>query len=282
MKNNETCAHDGVAPVALLDMLHRSQGGPGRHKCTVCAYEQGFLLGSSRRWNNYANFCDEIGELNTCKAGISAPARVLASLDVDQAGSGRHKCTNCAFKEGFAIGLGEKGPHGADGSVPKLKLVDAPSKGLSTGVHKGYSKGKADFLQMEIHNKKLGDLGEQFVFKYEVNCLIAAGKPDLASQVRHVSTEDDGLGYDIHSYDVDGNEKLIEVKTTRGSKSRAFYITSNELTASKNLAENYFLYRVFDFDCQLDKAKYYVLAGDLSLSLTLYPKVFMAFPKATQ
>jgi hypothetical protein len=58
-----------------------------------------------------------------------------------------------------------------------------------------------------------------------------------------------------------GNEKKIEVKTTRSDISRPFYLTRNELEVSSKNPENYYLYRLFDFDSNLNKGKYYVIAG---------------------
>lgn len=87
------------------------------------------------------------------------------------------------------------------------------------------------------------------------------------------------MGYDILSYDLMGNEKKIEVKTTRSDISRPFYLTRNELDISSKNPENYYLYRLFDFDSNLNKGKYYVITGSLANSLTLDALVFIAYPK---
>jgi hypothetical protein len=48
--------------------------------------------------------------------------------------------------------------------------------------------------------------------------------------VRHVAVLDgDGAGYDVASHNVDGSERLIEVKTTRGGADSDFFVSSNEL-----------------------------------------------------
>lgn len=41
----------------------------------------------------------------SCKHGQRAPAAVLDSLDVSQAGVGRHKCPVCAYRAGFDAGI---------------------------------------------------------------------------------------------------------------------------------------------------------------------------------
>ena len=105
MKNNETCIHDAVAPVTLLKGLHSSQAGSGRHKCSICAYERGFILGSSKQWSSYEEYCNSITDGERCQNGSIAPASILKNLGDNQGGTGRHKCTNCAFKEGFLYGI---------------------------------------------------------------------------------------------------------------------------------------------------------------------------------
>lgn len=37
----EECGHGAVAPKSILESLGDSQGGSGRHKCVVCAYQRG-------------------------------------------------------------------------------------------------------------------------------------------------------------------------------------------------------------------------------------------------
>jgi len=68
------------------------------------------------------------------------------------------------------------------------------------------------------------------VVESERNALIKCGRSDLAEMVRHVAKlEGDGAGYDIKSYTPEGEEKFIDVKTTQGDRSTAFYLSSNEV-----------------------------------------------------
>ena len=106
----------------------------------------------------------------------------------------------------------------------------------------------ADYVAIEARNRSLGLAGEQLVLRYEAERLSRAGQPRLANRIDHVSkTRGDGLGYDIHSFEVDGRERLIEVKTTSFHKRTPFHITRNELACSSDHADAYHLYRVFDF-----------------------------------
>jgi hypothetical protein len=41
----EACGHQSRMPVRKIEQLPENQGGTGRHKCTVCAYDQGFRDG---------------------------------------------------------------------------------------------------------------------------------------------------------------------------------------------------------------------------------------------
>lgn len=274
MKNNETCIHGGVSPISLLAELHNSQAGSGRHRCPTCAYEQGFNLGSSGNWKSYEDYCNTLTAPETCNNESIAPTHILLNLGENQGGTGRHKCTNCAFKQGFEVGILEYGIQDIS-----IEVVSAPipSENQSTVLN----PTKIDFIEKEIRNKHLGLLGELFILKSEIEFLKSNGKEELANKVQHISVEiGDGLGYDILSYDLLGNEKKIEVKTTRGDITRPFYLTRNELEVSSQNPNNYFLYRLFDYDSKLNKGKYYVISGDISTSLTLDALVYIAFPKS--
>jgi len=122
-----------------------------------------------------------------------------------------------------------------------------------------------NYIQNNIENKRIGDLGELWVIGYEKRKLIQANKPKLAERISHVAkAEGDGLGYDILSYDLGGNKIFIEVKTTKGNSNSTFYITRNELERSKKEKDFYRLYRVHKFDEETEKAELLIIKGDLS------------------
>ncbi len=105
-----------------------------------------------------------------------------------------------------------------------------------------------DYVDREARNKSLGEAGECFVANYERTRLRALGKRQLSERVEHVSkTKGDGLGYDVLSYESDGRERFIEVKTTAFGKYTPFYISRNEVDFSKAFEEQYRLYRLFAF-----------------------------------
>jgi Domain of unknown function (DUF3883) len=107
---------------------------------------------------------------------------------------------------------------------------------------------KRDYLDREARNASLGKAGEEFVAAFERRRLHALGRTKLADKVEHVaSTKGDGLGYDVHSFDENGRDRFIEVKTTAWGKETPFFISSNELAFSKSFSDQFHLYRVFEF-----------------------------------
>ena len=55
-------------------------------------------------------------------------------------------------------------------------------------------------------------------------------------------------GYDIKSFDENGEVKYIEVKTTRGNINTDFYMSTRELLFSRRNQKRFFLYRVYNLD----------------------------------
>ena len=107
---------------------------------------------------------------------------------------------------------------------------------------------KFDPVERDFHNRSLGKAGETFVLEVERKNLANIERPDLARKVRWVAAEEgDGAGYDILSFDSNGKERLIEVKTTNGSAKTPFFLTRNEHQTAVARAESWRLYRVHLF-----------------------------------
>ncbi|HHQ4593707.1 TPA: DUF3883 domain-containing protein [Aeromonas veronii] len=105
-----------------------------------------------------------------------------------------------------------------------------------------------DYAAREATNRKLGEAGELLVLGFERQRLIMAGCRHLADRVEHVAkTKGDGLGYDIHSYEPNGRDRLIEVKTTAFAKETPFYASRNEVDFSDEHPDLFVLSRVYDF-----------------------------------
>ncbi|MCX7176585.1 MAG: DUF3883 domain-containing protein [Proteobacteria bacterium] len=132
-------------------------------------------------------------------------------------------------------------------------VVDAPI--LSLAVREPRSADyvsrapyKRDYLEREARNASLGAAGEEFVLKYEHFRLRNCGQKALAEKVDHVSkTQGDGLGFDILSFEANGCERFIEVKTTAFGKETPFYISRGEVAFAQRNTDQFYLYRLFDF-----------------------------------
>jgi len=107
---------------------------------------------------------------------------------------------------------------------------------------------KFDPVLRDSRNRTLGMAGEMLALKNERERLITLGRPNLAEKIQWVSDEQgDGAGYDILSYEPDGKERFVEVKTTNGHSRTPFFITKNELGFAKETGEQYVIFRLFDF-----------------------------------
>lgn len=131
---------------------------------------------------------------------------------------------------------------------------------------------RVDWFAVEARNWSVGLQGELLVLEFERERLRRAHQPSLADRVEHVAvTLGDGLGFDIRSFDVDGSERLIEVKSTAYGKETPFFVSQRELLASREAGHRYQLSRVFrlreapgmfrltgalDATCRLDPAAY--------------------------
>lgn len=107
---------------------------------------------------------------------------------------------------------------------------------------------KYDVAGRHARNTALGQAGERRVLAHERASLLAAGRTDLADEIRWVSqVDDDGAGYDIRSFNVDGSDRLIEVKTTNGWDRAPFHITRNELAVAETYRDDWRLVRLWNF-----------------------------------
>jgi|GEM_PF-4144927 len=108
-------------------------------------------------------------------------------------------------------------------------------------------------ISLELFRKKqsqaaeIGERGEKFVLQYESQFLINYGKKDLANKVSWTAQEDVGAGYDILSFDLQGNLKYIEVKTSE-SDILDFYLTENELNIAQKHGLYYWIYKVININ----------------------------------
>jgi len=165
--------------------------------------------------------------------------------------------------------------------IANLELVIVPmparekkNRGFERPTAPAPAHQRINYLEREARNSSLGLAGERFVVEVEHKRLWKAGARHLAERIDHVSqSKGDGLGYDVVSFDVDGREKLIEVKTTRYGPHTPFFVSANEVAVSADRAAKYALYRVFSFQAD---PKIFVVPGSLRESLDLEPLQFRA------
>ena len=154
---------------------------------------------------------------------------------------------------------------------------DAPQRQhrVSEPANPFYFKAfKRDYLAREAQNQSLGLAGEEFTVQFERWRLITLGQPRLADKVDHVSqSKGDGLGYDILSFEADGRERLIEVKTTSFGRDTPFFVSKGELALSQSAKEQFYLYRLFEFR---KAPRLFNLVGELDLHCALDPVTYRA------
>lgn len=133
---------------------------------------------------------------------------------------------------------------------------------------------RRDYLARESRNRSLGRAGELFVLELESRRLHAEGKRALSERIEHVAaSQGDGLGYDVLSFESDGRERLIEVKTTAFGELTPFYVSRNEIARSNADEDKYHLYRLFDFR---EKPRAFQLPGSIESHCKLDPVTYLA------
>ena len=134
---------------------------------------------------------------------------------------------------------------------------------------------RINFAEKDAAVRKLGKLGEEFVYHLERLRLKEAGRDDLASKVQWVAQSiGDGLGFDILSFDdADDSERMLEVKATGLGKFFPFYVTANEVRCSDDIPDQFHLFRVFNLGRE---QQIYILNGSLKILCQLEPILFRA------
>lgn len=157
--------------------------------------------------------------------------------------------------------------------IESSKPTQSKSHGVSTQDFR--ARKCVDYTAVDEKNKKLGLAGELLVLDAEKKRLQALGLSSLADKVVHVAvTEGDGAGYDIRSFNKDGSERYIEVKTTRGGKATGFYLSANEAKFAEIHSDTFYLYRVFNYDWTSNSADFFILEGDILSQFDATPTTY--------
>ena len=117
-----------------------------------------------------------------------------------------------------------------DQLLPFLADVDRPSVPIS----------QEDLDRRLALQRARADLAEELVMHLERERLISAGVDDLAEGVQRISVDDVTAGYDIRSFELSGDPRLIEVKSSAGPRSR-FFLSDNERNVASLHGPGYWL-----------------------------------------
>lgn len=102
--------------------------------------------------------------------------------------------------------------------------------------------------------KKVGEIGEELVFDYEVKRLRDSGHIDESKNVQRISQMFANAGFDIKSFnhrakDLNDHDKFIEVKASTNTEID-FHWSENEIKTAEELGEKYWLYFIGGIDIQ--------------------------------
>ena len=139
---------------------------------------------------------------------------------------------------------------------------------------------KRNYLEQEARNQSLGLAGEELVIEFEHRRLWKQGAKALAERIQHVSKiEGDGYGFDILSFETNGRERLVEVKTTRFGALTPFFASKCEVDVSDERSTEYHVYRLFDFN---KNPRLFMLNGSMRSTCNLEAVQFRAMPGTIQ
>jgi hypothetical protein len=140
-----------------------------------------------------------------------------------------------------------------------------------------FAPAPTNYIEREARNRSLGHAGELFILNYERARLIHAGREELASRIEHTSqVRGDHEGFDILSFEENGAERLIEVKTTKYGDETPFFVTQNEVSKSITYASQYQVYRLYQFR---EAPRLFTLPGSIQATCVLSPSTYRARPK---
>ena len=155
---------------------------------------------------------------------------------------------------GFLVGEDRPDPSSSESdefplTAEQIRIEDPPDPAeVSTDERMRRVVRIHDPAMRDARNRRLGTAGERLVLRHERHRLRAASLDHFAERVRWIAREEgDGAGFDILSFDSDGRERWLEVKTTTGPSTTPFFLTENEHRVSEENKDRYRLVRLYDF-----------------------------------
>ncbi len=159
-------------------------------------------------------------------------------------------------------------------STEKFTLFPSPMPDKTKSYVNGersFQGRKTDWSKKQVVSSKLGLLGEELVVHAERQKLKLLGLDD---KLEKVEKKLDGQGYDILSFDENGEEIYIEVKTTTGNSDEPFYLSINEKVFCDLNSDKYIIYRLHNYNYKNKTAKIYKIKGTELKEFNLLPTNF--------
>ena len=137
-----TCDQNKSMPKNLIESLNFNQGGSGRHKCIICAYNNGLKDGEIKA----LDFASE-GQIEECQHGRKALKSSIETIHINQKPTqGRHKCAICAYHLGYEAGEGDQAndfdEFQEDELIDQTAIYDITTFGTSADVSTIYNRLK--------------------------------------------------------------------------------------------------------------------------------------------
>jgi hypothetical protein len=155
---------------------------------------------------------------------------------------------------------------------------EMPPNGYAAVPEYTGAKGTIDDEDLEAEMKEakdLGNAGEDLVVEHERRTLRIGGYHDLAKRVEKAKP---GEGFDVLSFKPNGDEKHIEVKTTRRGWRTPFFMSRNERRYLANRSNPVVLYRLYNYNDEMNTAEC-LMIDDIEQELLFAPTAFAAYPK---
>lgn len=109
--------------------------------------------------------------------------------------------------------------------------------------------GKSDYERQEKDKRALGKKAEDIVYSEECKKLAGTDYTPI-----HISKDNDGAGYDIESFELNGEPLHIEVKASRRDNVLDFYLTWNE-KQKLEIDKAYIIYYICNVNTQRPKIR---------------------------
>lgn len=250
-----------IGNAELIELANRTAGTSYRYPKPMPALELAFSIGLVRQRGNLLSLTSQ------GKHFVRRPFRQLTDLNIRQ---GKLVLAllldDNEIREGIAQALayfqrrssGEEGAKKYHEEILRLlqQLGAVTFEKGELGIHSDFKtilcldfdEPPAGLSESELLNRLelqrvRARAAEDFVVRAERERLIKEGHPDLAKLVSRISSKNVSAGYDIVSFDQNGTQRYIEVKSSVGRKV-SFLWSRSERKRAKELVTQYWVYFV--------------------------------------